>query len=125
MKTPLIALACAILLSITASAQTTTQPIDSLYIVTFTTGPSWDKSKSPGEQTYFKEHGARLGQLRKDGIIKFGARYGDKGSIVISAKSFADAKQIVEADQAVINKLFVADLQKLNIFYGGCLERPK
>jgi len=109
------------MLSLTASAQT----IDSLYIVTYTTGASWDASKSPAEQTNFKEHGARLGQLRKDGVIKFGARYGDKGSIVIAAKSFADAKAIVETDQAVINKLFNADLQKLNIFYGGCLERPK
>ncbi len=43
------------------------QAKDSLYIVTYTTGPLWTMEKQPYEQPYFKEHGARLGQLRKDG----------------------------------------------------------
>ena len=102
-----------------------TAPADSLYIVTYSLGETWDKSKGPGEQPYFKEHGARLGQLRKDGIIKFGARYADKGMIVIAAADFVKAKEIVNADVAVQNKLFIADVQKFNIFYDGCLERKK
>ena len=101
------------------------QAKDSLYAVTYTTGSSWDMNKPPNEQPYFKEHSARLGQLRKEGVIKFGARYAEKGMIVISASSFSAAKEIIFADQAVTNKLFVADVQKLNIFYDGCLERPK
>jgi hypothetical protein len=101
------------------------QSMDSLYVVTYTTGSSWDMNKPPHEQTYFKEHSARLGQLRKEGVIKFGARYGEKGMIVIAASSSTAANDIVHVDQAVINKLFVADVQKLNIFYDGCLERAK
>lgn len=101
------------------------QSKDSLYIVTYTTGSAWDLNKPPHEQPYFKEHSARLGQLRKEGVIKFGARYGEKGMIVISATTSSAAKEIVFMDHAVINKLFVADVQKLNIFYDGCLERSK
>ena len=96
---------------------------DSLFIVTYTTGPLWDTSKNPGEQMHFKEHSSRLGQLRKDGVIKFGARYADKGIVVIAAPTTAAAREIVFVDQAVANKLFVADIQKLSIFYDGCLER--
>jgi uncharacterized protein YciI len=95
-----------------------------LYIATYTTGAAWDHSKS-NDQPYLKEHGARLGQLRKDGVIKFGARHGEKGSIVFTAKDLTTAKEIINADVAVINKLFNVDIQKLNIFYEGCLEKPK
>jgi len=108
-----------------ARAQTAPAAADSLFIVTYSLGDAWDQSKGPGEQPYFKEHGARLGQLRKDGVIKFGARYSDKGMIVIAAPTFVKAKEIVTADVAVQNKLFVADVQKLNIFYDGCLERSR
>lgn len=99
--------------------------IDSLYIVTYTTGASWDQSKGPAEQPFFKEHSSRLSQLRKDGVIKFGARYAEKGIIVIAAPSMIKAKEIINADVAISNNLFVADIQKLSIFYDGCLERPK
>jgi len=120
MKTLYILLACVMTYSITSA-----QSKDSLFAVIYTVGSLWDMNKAPNEQTYFKEHSARLGQLRKDGVIKFGARLGEKGMIVIAASSFAAAKEIVQIDQAVINKLFNADIQKLNIFYDGCLERPK
>ncbi len=98
---------------------------DSLYIVTYTTGPSWDMTKPPNDQPFFKEHSANLSKLRKDGVIKAGARYGDKGIIFIAAESLHAAKEIVFADQAVVSKLFNAEVQKLNIFYDGCIERPK
>ena len=44
---------------VSAKAQET-KPADSLYIVTYTTGPAWDASKAPHEQPYFKEHSANL-----------------------------------------------------------------
>jgi hypothetical protein len=110
--------------TVTTNAQT---PVlaDSLFVVTYTTGPAWDHTKSPGEQIYFKEHSANLSKLRKEGVIKAGARYGEKGMIFISAQSLALAKEIIQSDLAVINKLFIADIQKLLVFYDGCLERPK
>lgn len=113
------------LVTTSAYGQIEVKTTDSLYIVTYTTGSSWDHTKAPNDQPHFKEHSTRLGQLRKDGVIKFGARYGDKGSIVIATKNFQSAKEIINADAAVANKLFNADIQKLNIFYDGCLERVK
>lgn len=121
MKKIITTLLTVIVLTVSAQAQ----PKDSLYVVTYTTGSSWDVNKPPHEQPHFKAHSARLGQLRKDGVIKFGARYGEKGMIVISAITYSAAKEIIAIDSAVINKLFAADVQRLNIFYDGCLERLK
>lgn len=98
---------------------------DSLFIVTYTTGQSWDVAKPPNDQPYFKEHSANLGKLRKEGVITAGARYADKGIIFIKASSLQAAKEIIFADQAVANKLFNADVQKLNVFYDGCIEKSK
>jgi hypothetical protein len=120
MKAPLVFLFC--FFTLTASAQTIP---DSLYIVTYTTGPKWDHAKAPNEQTYFIDHSTNLGKLRKEGVIKAGARYGDKGIIFISASSLQAAREIIFADQAVFHKLFNADVQKVSVFYDGCIERPK
>ena len=100
-----------------------TQPGDSLYIVTYTTGSAWDVSKKPNEQLYFKEHSANLSSLRKSGVIQFGARYAEKGIIIIKAATFQKAKEIIDADASVINKLFNAEVQKLNVFYDGCVSK--
>lgn len=117
---------CVALLTVTGAVNAqTTNPSDSLFIVTYTVGSSWDTSKLPNEQMYFKEHSANLSSLRKQGVIKAGARFADKGMIVIAAKSITTAKEIIMSDIAVIHKLFDADIQKLNVFYEGCLERPK
>ena len=97
---------------------------DSLFIVTYTTGPSWVKEKSPGEQTYFKEHSANLGSWRKEGLIKFGARYAEKGIIFLSAPTLAAARERIGSDPAVANGLFVADVQRLQPFYYGCIDKP-
>lgn len=98
------------------------QSTDSLYAITYTVGPSWDVNKAPNDQQYFKEHSTRLGQLRKDGVVKAGARFGVKGLIVITAASLTAAKDIVNADVAIINRLFIAEVEKMNVFYEGCLE---
>jgi hypothetical protein len=90
---------------------------DSLYIVTYTTGSAWNTSLRPDQQPHFKEHGARLGELRKSGVIKFGARYAEKGIIVISSATLQSAKALISEDPAVSNKLFNADVQKLRVFY--------
>lgn len=106
-----------------ANAKAQTQRTDSLYIVTFTTGSAWDFSKKPHEQPYFKEHSMNLSTLRKEGIIKLGARYADKGIIVITASNLQAAKELIGADASVVNKLFTADVQKLSVFYEGCINK--
>jgi uncharacterized protein YciI len=98
---------------------------DSLYVVTFTTGAAWDVAKAPQEQNYFKEHSANLSKLRKEGLIKLAARYADKGIIVVAASSILEARKRINSDPAVINKLFDADIQKLLVFYDGCMGIPK
>ena len=113
MKRKLFLLLC-ICFSPFVKAQTQT---DSLYVVTYTTGTLWDKTKKPNEQTYFKEHSSNLSSLRKAGTIKYGARYAEKGIIAIVAQSLQAAKDLINADQAVINKLFNADIQKMSVFY--------
>ncbi|MEQ1584347.1 MAG: hypothetical protein ABL895_00595 [Cyclobacteriaceae bacterium] len=117
---------CVVLLGFTVAVNAqTSNPPDSLFIVIYSMGSLWDATRQPDEQLYFKEHSANLSKLRKEGVIKTGARFADKGMIVISAQSLTAAKEIILSDIAVIHKLFDTDIQKLNVFYGGCLERPK
>jgi hypothetical protein len=107
------------------SAQSTEEREDSLYVIIYSKGPSWDNAKSPNEQLYFKEHSGFMGKLRKDGYTKLGARYSDKGMIIIGAASMKAAKDLIASDTAVVQKLFITEIQKLNVFYEGCLERPR
>ena len=116
---------CLVSASFLAQAQDPSTPTDSLFVVTYTTGPTWDTSKKPMEQPYFKEHSANLGAWRKEGIITFGARYGEKGIIFITARSSVSVRERVLGDPAVVHGLFKADIQKLNPFYYGCIEKPK
>ena len=96
---------------------------DSLYMVTYTTGKAWDHTKSSGEQLFFKSHSGHLSALRKSGVITAGARYSDKGMIIIRSQSLPDAKNIIESDSAVSHHLFNVSVDKLSVFYPGCLER--
>jgi hypothetical protein len=100
-------------------------PSDSLFIVTYVTGPAWDAKKPPNEQPHFKEHSANLSAWRKDGIIRFGARYADKGIIFLTASSLKAARERIMSDQGVSGGLFVADVQPLMPFYYGCIEKLK
>ncbi|MEQ8425208.1 MAG: hypothetical protein RIA63_10900 [Cyclobacteriaceae bacterium] len=86
-------------------------------------GPGWDHSKTPNEQPHFATHSKHLSALRKDGVIKMGARAGEKGIIIFSAKTIDAAKEIINNDIAVQEGLFVTDIQKFNVFYPGCVER--
>lgn len=114
-----------VLLSSSAFSQSNPGSADSLYIVTYTVGTAWDQSKKPNEQVYFKEHSAFMGKLMKESVTKFGARYADKGIIIIGAASMQKAKELILSDVAVINKLFAADVQKVNVFFNSYTAQPK
>jgi hypothetical protein len=43
------------------------------------------------EQSWFREHSANLRRLREDGSLVLGARYADKGLVVLSAVSEDEA----------------------------------
>lgn len=121
----LVLLSCLSMISLFVQAQESPVAPDSLFIVTYTTGPSWDAKKSPGDQLYFKEHSTNLGTWRKEGLIKFGARYGDKGIIFISGATMSAVRERILNDPAVVNGLFLADIKKLSPFYYGCVEKTK
>jgi hypothetical protein len=108
-----------------ASGQGVDPKPDSLFIVTYTLGPSWDAAIPPGSQRHFKEHSANLGAWRKEGLIRFGARYADKGIIVITAPNTKALRMRIEGDPAVANGVFHADIQPLQPFFEGCVEKPK
>jgi hypothetical protein len=101
------------------------QTADSVYIVTYTTGKAWNQSIKVHEQPFFKEHSTHLSTLRKDGVIQIGLRDRDHGILLIYAKSFANAKELIESDPAIANELFTVTIEKANIFYPGCIEKIK
>lgn len=123
MKIPFIALAL-VASSLFGRAQNQQIPADSLFIVTYTTGPAWQTNKAPVDQIHFKEHSANLGAWRKEGFIVFGARYGDKGIIFVKGPSGAMVRERILGDPAVAQGLFLASIESLKPFYYGCVERP-
>lgn len=90
-----------------------------LYIVIFSVGPAWVAGKPPGEQTAFREHGQNLKRLRDADRIAMGARYADKGMIVLRSETEAAARSEIEADPGVRAGIFTFELNELVPFYSG------
>lgn len=90
-----------------------------LFAVEITTGPGWDSAKPPPQQAFFREHSAHLKKLRDDGRIKMGARYADKGLIVIEAADEAEARAMMEADPSMKAGTFKFTLAEMRVFYSG------
>lgn len=94
-----------------------------LFLVHFSLGPAWAAGKPPQEQPKFKEHGANLKRLRDDGKIVLGARYSDKGMVVLRFASEEQARAEIAADPGVQAGSFTFELFELRPFYDGCLAR--
>ncbi len=92
------------------------------FIVLYTTGTGWDKSKPAAEQEYFRDHSAYLAELRKSDQIHLGGRYSDTGMILLRAVDEEDAKNIVNKDIAIRNNLFKAEVYAFSAFYKGCIR---
>lgn len=88
-----------------------------LFIVEYSVGSNWDSKKDFNDQKYANQHSKHMVDLRTQGILCFGARYADKGIVFIAAKDLENAKQIVNADSAIINKMFNATINDLDVFY--------
>jgi len=95
------------------------------FAVTFTTGPAWDQSKPPNEQKYFAEHSQNLSRLRKEGKVPLGARYGDKGLVIVTALSLEAVAAEFANDPAVTDGVFVHEIAEFSVFYPGTVERPR
>lgn len=90
-----------------------------LFAIEITTGPNWDAAKPPPQQAFFREHSAHLKKLRDEGRIKMGARYADKGFIVIEATDDAEARALVDADPSMKAGTFKYTLAEMRVFYPG------
>jgi len=93
-----------------------------LFIIHFTLGENWDKDKPANEQKYFKHHSENLRALRAENKLLLGARYADKGMIIIKASDEAGARKLIEQDSTVIHHVFNFELHLLKPFYYGCIE---
>lgn len=96
-----------------------------LFAVEIKTGPSWDAGKPPQDQAHFREHSANLKRLRDAGALVLGARYSDKGLIVLAASGEAEARAMMDEDPAMKAEVFKYELYPFNVFYGGTVNaRP-
>jgi len=93
-----------------------------LFIAIFSLGPVWKTDKPAHEQAYFKEHSENLKKLRSGEKILLGARYADKGMIILSAADEKEARAMLENDPMVVNKVFNLELYPFSPFYKGCIQ---
>jgi uncharacterized protein YciI len=100
-----------------------TAEAEKLFIVHFSTGENWRNDKPANEQKHFEHHSKNLQALRADNKLLLGARYADKGMIIIKAANEAEAMTFVARDSSVINKVFKVELHEFKPFYGGCIEK--
>jgi hypothetical protein len=87
------------------------------FVVLFSTGPAWDTSKPPADQTGFKEHSANLRRLRTAGQITLGGRYADKGMIILKAADEASARAEFASDPTIAASVFRLEVFPLRFFY--------
>lgn len=104
------------------NASADTKPRLQHFIVHYTTGPSWVAGAPFTNQPYAGHHSANLSRMRSDGAILFGARYSEKGMIIVNAESEGEARMLVERDSAVVTGTFVYEIESLHPFYYGCIE---
>ncbi len=90
---------------------------EELFVAHFSTGSTWDSTKSPSEQTGFAEHSANLGRLRAEGIILFGGRYEEFGMIILRASTLESARETIESDPGIESDLFTFTISPLSVFY--------
>ena len=107
-----------------SAAAAATAPAGLLFAVEITTGPAWDTAKSPQDQAHFREHSAHLRRLRDQGVLVMGARYGDKGLVVLRAASESEAQALMKDDPSIQAGVFKVELHEFRVFYGGTLAPP-
>jgi predicted enzyme related to lactoylglutathione lyase len=95
------------------------------YALIYTKGNCWDNQLPPGQQTYMKEHSKHLADLRSMGKIAIGARYSDKGFIVLKVNNEQEAEFIINQDLAIQHSMFNAEIHPLNVFYYGSISNPE
>jgi len=65
-----------------------------------------------------------LKKLRDGGVISMGARYADKGLLVVRAKDEAEARALLAADPSMQNETFKFALHEMRVVYAGQVGEP-
>ena len=107
-----------------AQAQPTTSPPNEapLFAVEITVGAKWDSSKPAHEQQFFREHTSNLKRLRDSGALIVGARYSDKGLVVLTAQDEEQARAMMDEDPSMKAQVFRYQVHPMSVFYGGVLN---
>lgn len=109
-----------------ALAQETPIPAADTALRTFAieirTGPKWDSEKPPQEQAHLREHSANLKRLRDEGRLVMGARYGDKGLVIVTAHDLEEARALMAADPSIGAQVFAFQAYPFNVFYPGDIK---
>ncbi len=109
-----------------AAAESQPDPAElRLFAIEITVGPGWDSSKPPNAQAFFAEHSANLRRLREAGVLVMGARYSDKGLIVVRAGSVGEVHAMMAQDPSIEAGTFRYAVHPFAVFYPGSIEaRP-
>ena len=99
-----------------AYRQTPGAPADGVvFAVEITTGPKWDNGRPAAEQAYFREHSANLRQLRERGALLVGARYAEKGFLVLAAPSLEAARAMLDQDPSFNAGVFGYEVHEMSV----------
>ena len=93
-----------------------------LFAVEITVGSKWDQSKPPQEQQFFRDHSANLKRLRDSGVLIMGARYSDKGLVVLAAQDEGRARAMMDEDPSIKAEVFKYQIHPFSVFYGGTVN---
>ncbi|HEY4612521.1 MAG TPA: hypothetical protein VIL52_02880 [Bacteroidota bacterium] len=118
----LVALTLVAAMSNAVSGYTPQTPQKQYAVAIFSVGSAWDQSKPPNEQKGFKEHSENLRRLRSEKKIVIGARYADKGIVIMEGLSVDEARAEFSADPTLKEKVFILEVHPFNAFFKGCLE---
>jgi uncharacterized protein YciI len=107
-----------------SAAQASAEPVLLLFAIEIKTGPAWDNSRAPQDQAHFREHSLHLRRLREQGVLVMGARYADKGLVVMRAANESEAHALLKGDPSIQAGVFQYELHEFRVFYGGTLAAP-
>ena len=114
-----VAFPCAVHAADAAATASAAPVVAKLFAIHFTTGPAWDNAKPANEQKFFTEHSANLARLRSAGVLVIGARYGDKGLIIVRASSVSTALAHLAGDPSIAGGVFKVTVDEFTPFYHG------
>ncbi|HEY5800521.1 MAG TPA: YciI family protein, partial [Burkholderiaceae bacterium] len=111
----------ALLCSLPVRADEQAAPPRLSFAVEIKTGPQWDTAKGAADQAHFRQHSANLKTLRDQGHLLVGARYADKGLLIVQAASLDDVHAMMKQDPSIQSQVFAYQVHEMNVFYGGAV----